>query len=170
MVRGRERRNVTAGKNGCPFDCSRGGSERRSSLSSSLAQLARLDPALASCVKNGVYLCRERFSSFLELVHLVFDGFRGVALVQLQAIRTGRLALAEAFQVRYLFVDASQLGLKSRELFAICGAHLRTSRLRGRVFPWPTIPFIAHLRNRASTDISQVVIGPDFLRFLGLLM
>src|SRR5258707_7636111 len=146
MVRGRERRNVTAGKNGCPFDCSRGGSERRSSLSSSLAQLARLDPTLAGGIENGVHLRRDRFSLFLELVHLVFDGFRGVALVQLQAIRTGRLALAEAFQVRYLFLDASQLGLKSRELFAIGGDHLRTSPLRGRAFPW---------RDRQSTRLNS---------------
>src|SRR5260370_16928448 len=125
MVRGRERRNVTAGKNGCPFACSRGGSERRSSLSSALAQLARLDPALAGGVKNGVYLCRERFSSFLELVHLVFDGFRGVALVQLQAIRTGRLALPQAFQVRYLFLDPTQFVLKTLDLFANSGYQLR---------------------------------------------
>jgi len=95
-------------------------------MSKPLAQLPRLDATLASGIENGVHLCRERFSLFFEFADLVADGLRRVALVQLHAIRAGRLAFAEALQVRDLFLDASQLDLKSCELFAKGGDYLRT--------------------------------------------
>jgi len=131
-----------------------------------LTQLPGLNSLLASGLENRIHFGSERFSLFLELAHLIFHGFCGVALVHLHAIRAGRLTFTEALQVRDLFLDRGQLGLKSCELFAQGGDHLRTGRFRGRALPGRAIPFIAHLRNRAPADVSQVVVGPDLFGFL----
>ncbi len=147
----------------------RGGGERPPSISRSLAELPRLNASLAGGVKNDIHLRRERFSLFFELAHLIFDRLRGVPLVHLHTIRTGRLAFAEAFQIHNLSLDANQLPLKSCELFAKGGDHLRADRFCTAI-PGRAVPCITHLRNRTPADISQVVIGPDLFGFLGLLL
>ena len=133
-----------------------------------LAQLPGLNSALASGVEDRVHLGRQNPALRFELRNLVLDRFHRVALVHLQSIGVGRLAFDEVLQIGNLFVHAGQLCLKSCELLAKAGDHLRTGWFARTAFPGCAVLCIPDLRNRVRAHIGEILIGPHFFSFLGL--